>query len=82
MHLYILMNKIFAFKVLNHDAHSLKFAFCITHFAEISTILTDEISRKRYIRKKYSDILLNLIKNEQKIYKYDKRLNKFILEWH
>jgi hypothetical protein len=42
----MLTNIIFAFKVLNHDTHSLKFAFCITHFAEISTILTDEISRK------------------------------------
>jgi hypothetical protein len=52
MHLYMLTNRIFAFKVLNHDAHSLKFVFCITHFAEISTILTDEISRKRYIRQK------------------------------
>jgi hypothetical protein len=78
----MLTNRIFVFKVLNHDAHSLKFAFCITYFAEISTILTDEISRKRYIRKKYSAILLNLIKNEQKIYKCGKRLNKLILGWH
>jgi hypothetical protein len=46
MYLYIFTNRIFAFKVLNHDAHSLKFAFCITHFAHILTILTDEISRK------------------------------------
>jgi hypothetical protein len=30
----------------------LTFAKIITHFAEISTILTDEISRKRYIRQK------------------------------
>jgi hypothetical protein len=32
--------------------------------------------------KKYSDILLNLIKNEQKIYKCGKKLNKLILGWH